>query len=400
MSDEENITYDYSNYYEGSLPSPCEDSRVSTFGRVFLPTLYSVVFILGFIGNGLVVCVLVKHRNQTNLTDICLLNLALSDILFVITLPFYSHFSVVSEWTFGDFMCRFTGVSHRIGFYSSIFFMVVMTLDRYMVIISMNTSENMSYLYNYEDNLCDESSSPDLLDSVTVKPVLCYVLFCLGLLGNTTVLWLLLGHIKLKTMTDVCLLNLALSDLILALSLPLWANNSDNLVSCKVMTGVYQLGFYSGTLFVILMSLDRYLAIVHAVAAMRARTLHYGITASIIIWVISVILAMPQVIFALPEIDEDNNKYECQPLYPDHNERFWKMLRNFSENTVGLFVGLSVMVFCYVKILAVLSKSRNSNKDRAIKLIFIIAVDHGHNHRSYQCFQWLKYESSHIRHNA
>ncbi|XP_010748797.2 C-C chemokine receptor type 2 [Larimichthys crocea] len=236
----------------------------------------------------------------------------------------------------------------------------------------MNTSENMSYLYNYEDNLCDESSSPDLLDSVTVKPVLCYVLFCLGLLGNTTVLWLLLGHIKLKTMTDVCLLNLALSDLILALSLPLWANNSDNLVSCKVMTGVYQLGFYSGTLFVILMSLDRYLAIVHAVAAMRARTLHYGITASIIIWVISVILAMPQVIFALPEIDEDNNKYECQPLYPDHNERFWKMLRNFSENTVGLFVGLSVMVFCYVKILAVLSKSRNSNKDRAIKLIFII----------------------------
>lgn len=46
-------------------------------------------------------------------------------------------------------------------------------------------------------------------------------------------------------MTDVCLLNLALSDLILALSLPLWANNSDNLVSCKVMTGVYQVGIHN-----------------------------------------------------------------------------------------------------------------------------------------------------------
>ncbi|KAJ4919524.1 hypothetical protein JOQ06_026140 [Pogonophryne albipinna] len=47
----------------------------------------------GFLGNGLVVCVLVKHRNQSNLTDICLFNLALSDLLFVLTLPFYSHYS-------------------------------------------------------------------------------------------------------------------------------------------------------------------------------------------------------------------------------------------------------------------------------------------------------------------
>ncbi|KAG8010227.1 C-C chemokine receptor type 2 [Nibea albiflora] len=229
----------------------------------------------------------------------------------------------------------------------------------------MNASDE--YIY---DEFCDESSIPDLLSNV--KPVLCYVLFSLGLLGNATVLWLLLWHIKLKTMTDICLLNLALSDLILASSLPLWANNFANLVSCKVMTGVYQLGFYSGTLFVTLMSVDRYLAIVHAVAAMRARTLHYGITASIIIWVISVALTMPQVIFALPELDREDNKYECQPLYPENNFKFWKMLRNFSENTVGLFVGLSVMVFCYVKILVVLAKSRNSNKDRAVKLIFII----------------------------
>lgn len=41
-------------------------------------------------------------------------------------------------------------------------------------------------------------------------------------------------------MTDVCLLNLALSDLILAVTLPLWAYSSPNLASCKIMTGVYE----------------------------------------------------------------------------------------------------------------------------------------------------------------
>lgn len=141
---------------------------------------------------------------------------------------------------------------------------------------------------------------------------------------------------------------------------------------CSPLCSSVQLGFYSGTVFVTLMSVDRYLAIVHAVAAMRARTLHYGIIASVTIWVISVIAAAPQVIFASLEIDPDDNSVQCQPLYPEETANFWKMLRNFSENTVGLFLCLPIMIFCYVKILVVLNKCRNSKKDRAVKLIFSI----------------------------
>lgn len=134
-----------------------------------------------------------------------------------------------------------------------------------------------------------------------------------------------------------------------------------------------QLGFYSGTLFVTLMSVDRYLAIVHAVAAMRARTLCYGIIATVAIWVASSAMAAPQVVFASVVMDEeDGETFQCQPWYPDENVDFWKKLRNFSENTVGLFVCLPIMVFCYVKILLVLSKSRNSKKSKAVKLIFTI----------------------------
>uniref|UniRef100_A0AAQ5XU94 G-protein coupled receptors family 1 profile domain-containing protein n=1 Tax=Amphiprion ocellaris TaxID=80972 RepID=A0AAQ5XU94_AMPOC len=114
-----------------------------------------------------------------------------------------------------------------------------------------------------------------------------------------------------------------------------------------------QLGFCSGTLFVTLMSVDRYLAIVHAVAAIQARTLRYGITASVITWVISVIMATPQVVFASLEMDGDDS--HCHPIYPEDNQYFWKMQQNFSKNTVGLFVCLPIIVFCYVKILVVLS---------------------------------------------
>lgn len=144
----------------------------------------------------------------------------------------------------------------------------------------MNASEydslmNMTYDYDYNSS-CDQNLSPALSGRPMVLLVLYYMLFCFGLLGmlkkqpgcqkeakkkkyiqynftliikydftgNTTVLWVLLRHIKLKTMTDTCLLNLALSDLMLAVSLPLWAYNSQNLDICKLMTGVYQVGLF------------------------------------------------------------------------------------------------------------------------------------------------------------
>ncbi|XP_037128680.1 C-C chemokine receptor type 1-like [Syngnathus acus] len=128
------MTYDDYDQLEASEYSPCDTSGIIDFGRVFIIILYSLVVILGFIGNVLVVCVLVKHRNQTTMTDICLFNLALSDLLFIISLPLYTHYTMVKEWTHGDFLCHFSGGSLSTSFFCSIFFMVVMTLDRYLII--------------------------------------------------------------------------------------------------------------------------------------------------------------------------------------------------------------------------------------------------------------------------
>ncbi|XP_077383317.1 C-C chemokine receptor type 5-like [Festucalex cinctus] len=131
------IEYDYSGYDESTSVdySPCVSGDAMEFNRVFIIILYSLVIILGFIGNVLVVCVLVKYRNQTTLTDVCLFNLALSDLLFIITLPLYTHYMMVKEWTHGDLLCHFSSGSHTAGFFCSVFFMIVMTVDRYLVIM-------------------------------------------------------------------------------------------------------------------------------------------------------------------------------------------------------------------------------------------------------------------------
>ncbi len=93
---------------------------------------------------------------------------------------------------------------------------------------------------------------------------------------------------KLRSMTDICLLNLALADLLLVSSFPFLAHHARDQwifgdVMCTVVLGVYSIGFYSVIFFIVLMSIDQYMAIVHDVLA---RT--YGILASVVIWIIAV----------------------------------------------------------------------------------------------------------------
>ncbi|XP_055067836.1 C-C chemokine receptor type 5 [Misgurnus anguillicaudatus] len=129
------LNYDYyNNRGDNNDFAPSNNSNTKAFSEVFLPTFYSIVFIIGFIGNGLVAWVLIRHRHKSNMTDVCLLNLAIADLLFLASLPFWAH-SARADWIFGKFMCHTVTGLYMMGLYGSIFFMVLMTVDRYVIIV-------------------------------------------------------------------------------------------------------------------------------------------------------------------------------------------------------------------------------------------------------------------------
>ncbi|XP_066540209.1 C-C chemokine receptor type 5-like [Hoplias malabaricus] len=130
---------DYYNYNEDSS-APCNNGTVRDFAQVFLPTLYSMVFIVGFIGNGLVAYVLIKYRERSNMMDVCLLNLVMSDLLFLFSLPFWAHYAAMNQWIFGNFMCKAVTSFYMLGFYGRIFFMILMMVDYYVVIVHAHAS--------------------------------------------------------------------------------------------------------------------------------------------------------------------------------------------------------------------------------------------------------------------
>ncbi|KAM6994603.1 C-C chemokine receptor type 1-like [Tautogolabrus adspersus] len=219
----------------------------------------------------------------------------------------------------------------------------------------------------------------------TFLPALYAIYFILGIVGNSLVIWVIVCGVRLRSMTDVCFLNLAVADLLLVCSLPFLAYQvRDQWLfgehMCKGVLGIYHIAFYCGIFFISLMSIDRYLAIVHAVYAMRARTRSFGMIAAAVTWLAGFLASFPELIYLKLQPGFNTTQF-CYPEYPTStsdgssptNYHFWTLFSLFKMNILGLFVPIFIMGFCYSQIIWRLLYSPSSKK-QAIRLVLIVVA--------------------------
>ncbi|KAM7382613.1 hypothetical protein PAMP_002336 [Pampus punctatissimus] len=211
-------------------------------------------------------------------------------------------------------------------------------------------------------------------------PALYSIFFLLGFLGNTLVIWVIACGVRLRNMTDVCLLNLAIADLLMVCTLPFLAHQAwDQWVfgdtMCKVVLGIYHIVFYSGIFFISLMSIDRYLAIVHAVYAMRARTRSFGMITAAVTWVAGILASFPELIYLNKKTHNDSEYCLSDYSTVNGNDRninhFWAVFGLLKINILGLLIPAVIMCFCYSQIIWRLFHSQSSKK-HAIRLVLIV----------------------------
>ncbi|XP_076837353.1 chemokine (C-C motif) receptor 12a [Brachyhypopomus gauderio] len=126
-------------YVTDNEVSLCVKTDVKQFGAVFIPTFYYMNFLLSMVGNGLVLCIIYKFEKLSTVTNIFLLNLVISDLVFTFTLPFWAVY-YSSEWVFGRALCKLVGSLYSVSFYSSILFLTLMTFDRYLAVVHAITA--------------------------------------------------------------------------------------------------------------------------------------------------------------------------------------------------------------------------------------------------------------------
>ncbi|KAM5189411.1 C-C chemokine receptor type 1 [Callospermophilus lateralis] len=209
-------------------------------------------------------------------------------------------------------------------------------------------------------------------------PPLYSLVFVIGLIGNILVVLVLMQHRRLQSMTSIYLLNLAISDLLFLFTLPFWIDYKlkDNWVfgsaMCKLLSGSYYLGLYSEIFFIILLTIDRYLAIVHAVFAIRARTVTFGIITSIVTWALAFLAAVPGFYFSKTQWEFTRNT--CSLHFPHQSLKEWKRFQALKLNILGLVLPLLVMIVCYTGIINILLSRPNEKKAKAVRLIFVIML--------------------------
>ncbi|XP_027744944.1 C-C chemokine receptor type 6 [Empidonax traillii] len=133
---------DYPDYsgYGLLIMSPCSKSEVRKFTKVFLPVAYSLICVVGLVGNIFVVMTFALYKRTKSMTDVYLFNMAIADILFVLTLPLWAVNYAANEWIFGDFICKITRGIYAINFSCGMLLLAFISVDRYIAIVQATKS--------------------------------------------------------------------------------------------------------------------------------------------------------------------------------------------------------------------------------------------------------------------
>ncbi|XP_070690684.1 relaxin-3 receptor 1 [Pempheris klunzingeri] len=122
--------------------SNLEDIDVTADGspvlRFLICLVYSVVCAVGLIGNLLVLFFIrVKQERKKSIVNFFVLNLAVTDLQFVLTLPFWAVDTALDfSWPFGDAMCKIILSVTVMNMYASVFFLTAMSVTRYWSVAS------------------------------------------------------------------------------------------------------------------------------------------------------------------------------------------------------------------------------------------------------------------------
>ncbi|XP_069472922.1 C-X-C chemokine receptor type 2-like isoform X2 [Ambystoma mexicanum] len=236
-----------------------------------------------------------------------------------------------------------------------------------------NTSDFNTIIPSYDTAPCEESWR---FNKYVVVTIYCLV-FILSVVGNSLVVIVIHYNRLKRSSTDVYLLHLAIADLLFAITLPFWAAyRADEWVfktfMCKAVSVMQEVNFYSGILFLACISIDRYLAIVHATeAVMQKRFLVAFVCLGI--WLVSIFLSLPVLIFRTDFNTPKNGRVCYENLGSDGTNR-WRIILRISRHIFGFFLPLLIMLFCYGCTIRTLCQNKSNQKIRAMKVIFAVVV--------------------------
>ena len=115
-----------------------------------IPIIFSLVGIIGIIGNLLVIAVIFKNIKMQTSPNILIFSLALSDLCLIsICIP-STIMNYLGGWNLSLFFCQFSNYMIFVICYCSVYTLILMSLDRYLAVVFPARSKSLRTTKNTE----------------------------------------------------------------------------------------------------------------------------------------------------------------------------------------------------------------------------------------------------------
>ncbi|KAL5234839.1 hypothetical protein ACI65C_002247 [Semiaphis heraclei] len=217
---------------------------------------------------------------------------------------------------------------------------------------------------------CDDTSGHE--SSLYLISKILYVIVCvIGLVGNTLVIYVVIRFSKMQTVTNMYIVNLAIADecfligipfLIVTMSMEFWPFGN---VMCKVYMTTTSVNQFTSSIFLMIMSADRYIAICHPISSSKVRTAYVSKIVSVTAWTFSIILMIPVIMYA-NTMDKGNVK-SCNIIWPENDLFSGQTAFTLYSFVLGFAIPLMLIFVFYILVIRKLQTVGPVNKSKEKK---------------------------------
>ncbi|KAI5615491.1 neuropeptide FF receptor 2 [Silurus asotus] len=132
------------NLMDSSPPVPSPGAHITyvdfylhdSFVSLIFIVSYLLIFMVCMVGNGLVCFIVLRSKHMRTVTNLFILNLAISDLLVgFFCMPTTLVDNIITGWPFGSLVCKLSGMVQGISVSASVFTLVAIAVDRFRCIV-------------------------------------------------------------------------------------------------------------------------------------------------------------------------------------------------------------------------------------------------------------------------
>lgn len=243
---------------------------------------------------------------------------------------------------------------------------------------SIHTFKYTEWNNSIHNKLMNDTNCPSIQMPLgnLISMILYSIVFMIGLCGNTLVIYVVLRFSKMQTVTNMYILNLAIADECFLIGIPFllvtmhlggWTFGKGMCKIYMVSTSITQ---FTSSIFLFIMSADRYVAVCHPISSTRYRSPFVSRIVSTCAWTASALIMLPVMLYANTiKKDERSHRMSCIIEWPHEHEESSGSTFTLYSLILGFAIPLClILVFYYLvlrKLRTVGPKSKSREKKRS-----------------------------------